>query len=133
MNRVLIKKGLVTICKIDEVLQIVKGVVYQPNVVDSQDDWMSDIEIRKAAHTFMKNMNLQNVDTNHDLNPIEAFVCESFIAKANDPEGFPEGSWVVAVKIEDADIWQGVLNGDFGGFSMFGKGFGYDGVEPPTN
>jgi len=128
-----INRKKIRIVKSDEVNQIIEGVVYEPNVKDTQDDWMSAVDIRKAAYNFMKEARTAGgVDTNHDLVPVEAYVCESYIAKAADPMGHPEGSWVVAIKIEDDEVWQGVLNGDFEGLSMYGQAYREEGLEPNT-
>ncbi len=121
----------IPIIKIDEELRIVKGVVYKPNVKDAHGDWMTKEDIRKAAYDFMKNVRLKNIDVRHNLQRIDAYVCESYIAKDNDPDGYPAGSWVVAVKIEDDEVWQEVLNGEYQGFSMYGKGYAINNIDPP--
>lgn len=128
------KLGLrvVPISKMDEGQRIVKGLVYQPNVLDTQGDWMTPEAIQKCAYQFMKDLNLHEVDTDHDLVNVDAYVCESYIAKSDDPEGYPEGAWVVAMKIDSDDVWEGVLNKDYTGFSMWGTGIAYDNTEPPT-
>jgi len=131
MNKVRVIKELITIAKMDSSAQVIKGVVYEPLVLDSQEDWMAPEEIKKSAHNFMKNLNLQNVDTSHDLSEVDAYVCESYIAKADDPEGFVEGAWVVAIKVESDDIWSLIESGEIGGLSMYGPGMAYEGVEPP--
>lgn len=123
---------MVTICKVDELNHIVKGIVYKPNELDAHGDWMEPEEIKKAAHNFMKNGNIGNIDTGHNLQKIDAFVCESYIAKADDPEGYPEGSWVVAVKIDDSEVWDSVVKGDYQGFSMWGKAYAIKDVVPET-
>lgn len=126
------KETMVTICKVDELNHIVKGIVYKPNELDAHGDWMEPEEIKKAAHNFMKSGNIGNIDTGHNLQKVDAFVCESYIAKANDPEGYTEGAWVVAVKIEDSEVWDSISKGDYQGFSMWGKAYAIKDVVPET-
>ncbi|MBR4140852.1 MAG: hypothetical protein IKR42_03620, partial [Campylobacter sp.] len=54
------------------------GIVYSTYEVDSQGDWTDEEEIKKAAHSFMKNKNIANVDTEHSFINEKAFVCESW-------------------------------------------------------
>ncbi len=122
----------ISISKIDEEKQIVKGIVYKPNVKDSQGDWMTAEEIEKSAHGFMRDMRIQKVDTKHTLVEVDAYVCETYIAKDNDPDGYPVGSWVVGMKIEDPTLWEDVKKGEYEAFSMWGKGKAFDGEEPPV-
>ena len=112
--------------------QVVKGIVYKPYELDSDGDWMAPEDIEKAAYQFMKENKLTNIDSEHDCHTVGAYVCESYIAKAQDPDGYPEGSWVVAVKIEDPVVWAAVEAGDYTGFSMWGQAYALDNVEPPT-
>lgn len=133
MSDPVVTKLYVPIIKVDEESQTIKGVVYEPNVLDAHGDWMSREDIKKSAHRFMKELRQQNVDTQHNLQKADAFVCESYIAQANDPDGYAEGTWVVAMKIEDPELWQDVLKGEYGGLSMYGKGLAIDGVDPPSN
>lgn len=132
MNKVQVQKDLITISKVDEQLRLVKGIVYEPNVIDAHGDWMTAEDIRKSAYNFMKEARTGQVDTKHDCQAVDAYVCESYIAKANDPEGYTEGSWVIVVKIDDDDVWQGVLDGDYGGFSMYGSGYRDESEQSPT-
>lgn len=131
MNPIPVSKGLVAISKVDEEQRLVKGVVYKPFELDAHGDWMTPEDIKKMAYQFMEDLNIQEVDTNHDLENVDAFVCESYIAKSADPEGYPEGSWVVVVKIKDDEVWNGVLLGEFNGFSLWGTAIAIDEAEPP--
>lgn len=111
---------LIPIKKVDSLKHIIKGVVYKPMEKDSQGDFMTAEEIEKMAYLFMKRSSMNSVDTHHDYNYVHAYVCESYLARENDPDGYPEGSWVVCIKIEDDDIWAQVENGDIAGLSMAG-------------
>lgn len=111
-----------TIAKIDDEKRMVYGIVYSPGEVDSQDDMATADEIEKAAHSFMKNKRIDKVDSDHDYDPDEGYVAESWLTKANDalfPDD-PEGSWAVGIKIEDDETWKLVKSGDYSGLSMAG-------------
>jgi hypothetical protein len=131
-DAVTFSKQYVPIIKLDSERRLIKGVVYEPNTLDAQGDWMTPEDIEETAHRFMKELKQQNVDTKHDLQKVDAYVCESYIAKANDPEGYPEGAWVVAIKVDDDDVWAGVLAGEYEGLSMFGRGLAIEDIDPPS-
>lgn len=114
------KHQIVPISKVDSGKHIIKGVVYKPNEKDTQGDWMTAEEIEKMAYLFMKRSSMNSVDTHHDYNYVHAFVCESYLARENDPDGYPEGSWVVCIKVEDDSIWEQIEKGDIAGLSMAG-------------
>ncbi len=107
----------VRIRKFDDELQIVYGEVYAPDVPDSQGDFMTVTEVRKMAHSFLKSMKVNKVDTNHDNKENGSAVVESFVARKEDPE-FIEDSWVVGVHIPDGAIWKKIKSGELNGFSM---------------
>ena len=102
--------------------QIVYGVVSEPDTIDLQGDRLSAEEIRKACHKFM--IESQRIGKQH-LGPAEADIIESYIApvkfKCND-QVVRKGSWVMAVKVQDQDLWQAVKSGKITGFSIAGQG-----------
>ena len=106
-----------TVKKVDDELQIVYSEVYAPNLPDSQGDFMTKVGVRKMAHNFMAQQNLQAVDTMHDNEENGSIVVESFIARDDDPIFLP-GAWVVGIHIPDPEIWQEVKKGNLNGFSM---------------
>ncbi|MEK3966297.1 XkdF-like putative serine protease domain-containing protein [Paenibacillus sp. FSL H7-0323] len=115
----------VQIAKIDDDKQIVKGVVYQPDVADAHDDQMDEVEIEKAAHLFMQQQHTYNIDKQHDLEVNKGFVIESYIAPCDMTLGeqqIVKGSWVAAVKVTEDDTWEAIKKGEITGFSMWGVG-----------
>lgn len=104
----------------DDCKRIIKCAVYVPYVEDTQGDFMTPEEIEKMSYSFMKNMNIHNVDLQHDFNPDEGYVCESYIVQKEDPDGFVEGSWVVAIKVENDETWEAIQNEEITGISMAG-------------
>ena len=109
------------VSKTDAELQVVWGEVYVPDVPDSQGDFMSASTIREMAWGFMQKQALDAIDVQHDQTKSGSYVVESFIARDHDPD-FIAGSWVLGVKIPDADVWQLVKSGELNGFSIDGFG-----------
>lgn len=114
----------VKIGKVDDEKRLVYGIVYSPDEVDSQGDMMDAGEVEKMAYDFMRAGRTQQVDRQHDEQPDEGFVAESWLLKAADPvfADQPAGSWAVAIKVENDDTWALVKSGDIGGISLGGYG-----------
>jgi len=113
----------ITFKKIDDDKQMVYGIVYAPEEVDTDGDFATAEEIEKAAYNFMKHRRTDKVDQQHDYNPDEGFVAESWILKENDPV-FPEetvGAWAVGIKVENPETWALVKSGEIAGLSMAGE------------
>lgn len=112
------------ILKTDTENHFVTGIVYEPMVEDSQGNYMTEAEITKAAHWFMKNGG--DVDLQHCFKKCEgAEVVESYIAKCDMEIGDQEvkkGTWVMTMEITDADVWKSIQKGEITGFSMGGAG-----------
>ena len=111
------KNVAVNIKKTDALLQVVFGEVYAPNVPDSQGDFMLADDIRKMAHNFVRSLKARKVDVNHDNEPLEASIVESFIATEED-RTYLAGAWVVGIKIDDDEVFKKVEEGEINGFSM---------------
>jgi hypothetical protein len=102
--------------------QIVYGVVSEPDTIDLQGDRLSREEIEKACHKFM--LTSQKIGKEHE-GPAKADIIESYIAPLDFTCGgqtVRKGSWVMAVKIHDPDLWAAVKSGDITGFSIAGSG-----------
>ncbi len=120
------------ITKVDEDQRLVYGVVYAPprseDDEDTQGDWMTPEDIKKASHQFMSKARTKNVDTDHSFEPAPASVVESWLTKVDgdlvDPlfPDEPEGSWVVGIYIEDDQLWDKIKKGDYNGLSLAGWG-----------
>ena len=102
----------------------VTGIVYEPMAVDTDNNYMTEEEITKAAYLYVKNNG--NVDLQHTFEKAEgANMVESWITKSDcEIEGQPikKGTWMMTVEITDNDVWDAVEKGDITGFSMGGKG-----------
>lgn len=105
--------------KADKVKRIVYGEVYVPNEKDTQGQWATAEEIEKMAHRFMENLRLTRIDKQHNSEPDEGIVVESFIARPGDPD-FTPGAWVLGTKILKEETWQAILKGKITGYSIAG-------------
>lgn len=107
-----------TVKKTNDELQLVYSEVYTPLTPDTQTDFMSVETIRLMAHDFLKNGLTDQVDVRHDNNTTYGcHVVESFVARKGDPD-FMEDSWVVAVHVDNEELWNAVKSGEINGFSM---------------
>ena len=123
------------IVKTDTDSHYVTGIVYEPMTEDSQGDYMTEEEIRKAAHWFAKNGD--GIDIQHNFEKFEkAEVVENWIAKADfeiGKEKVKKGTWLMTVEITDPDVWAAVEKGKITGFSMGGTGiYSEDDVDPDS-
>ena len=114
----------IPISKRDDEKQVIYGVVYSPDEFDTDGEFASKKEIRKAAYLFMKESNTgTGVDKDHSFSPEKGvYVAETWILKENDPTFSDEkpGSWAVGIKVDDDEIWKQVKSGDINGLSMGG-------------
>jgi hypothetical protein len=115
------EKTVAILSKNDD-LRTVYGIVYSPGEVDSQGDTASADVIKDMAYGFMKSRNTTSVDKDHNGMSSEGFVAESWLVKSNDPVFplQPEGSWAVAIKVENDSTWNLIKSGEIGGLSMAG-------------
>ncbi|HET6999345.1 MAG TPA: XkdF-like putative serine protease domain-containing protein [Solirubrobacterales bacterium] len=112
--------GAVPLWKNDE-KQIVYGVVMQPDVPDSQGDVVGAEEIEQAAHRYLAESRLQDVQ--HGEEPKDIVPVESFIAPCDlDYYGRPviKGSWVMASHVAAPEIWAQIKQGELTGYSIGG-------------
>lgn len=105
--------------KKDEVRKrLIWAEVYAPDRPDSDGEFMRAPEIEKMAYKFMKSKQLEAIDTQHtQINEDGCCVVESFIARKGDPD-FIEGSWVVAIHVDNDVLWEQVEKGEINGLSM---------------
>lgn len=98
--------------------RLVAACVYAPNMPDADGEFMLPEAIEKMAHEFISNGKVRQIDVQHNNKVVKgASVVESFIARAGDND-FIEGSWVVAMKIDNDDVWAAIKKGEINGFSI---------------
>lgn len=112
------------ILKTDAEKHYVTGIVYEPMVEDTDGNYMTEEEITKAAHWFMKNAG--DADIQHCFEKAEGVeVVESYVAKCDmEIEGQPikKGTWLMTMEVADTEVWDRIEKGEITGFSMGGKG-----------
>lgn len=110
------------ILKADSESHYVTGIVYEPMTEDTDGEFMTAEEIRKAAYYYVKNF--ENVDIQHSFEPEKnVSVVESWIAKADFSLGgqdVKEGTWLMTVEVNDDDLWEKIQKEEITGFSMGG-------------
>lgn len=112
-NKKLVVKG--------EYERVVIGEVYIPGQEDAHGNIMTSEEIKKACYNFMKNERTHNIDFMHNEEPTGSYLVENFLARKDDPDGFIEGSWVAATKIESDSLWNKILKGEINCYSLSGN------------
>jgi hypothetical protein len=98
----------------------VMSVVYEPDVKDTQDDWATADEIRKAAWSFMESDQVYKI--NHDEEG-EVHVLESYLSPVDfDAEGqhITAGTWLLGSRIMNDETWEKIEKGEYKGYSMAG-------------
>lgn len=103
--------------------RLVTGIVYVPNKLDSQNEFMSEADIERVAHEFMEEF--RNIDREHSYIGENITVVESYVAKSDfyiGDEKIIKGTWLITTKVHDDEIWQAIKNKELSGFSMGGFG-----------
>jgi DNA adenine methylase len=111
------------IYKVDKVEKMVYGIVLEPNVVDAQGDIIAEEEIKKTAHKFMEDyqkLGYQHEEFNKKLKIMESYLAPQELSINN--AIVRKGTWLMAVRVLDDDIWKEVQDGKITGFSIGGKG-----------
>lgn len=113
----------VKIEKVDDEKQLIYGIVYEPDVVDSQGDYADAGEIEKACHNFMENY--QNMSLMHkELVNEDVKIVECSIAQADFTLGVravKKGTWILVSHVISKDIWKEVKSGKLTGYSLEGS------------
>tara|TARA_R110002020_G_scaffold283158_1_gene498903 strand:+ start:27029 stop:27640 length:612 start_codon:yes stop_codon:yes gene_type:complete len=89
--------------------------------------------IAKAQELYMRNLNANNVTSEHEKPVQNATVIESWIVEdaKNDKSNIykldaPAGSWVIMMKINNDEEWKNIKNGTYNGFSIEGLFQGFE-------
>ena len=114
--RDLMHRYVIRIARVDDDRRVVLGMVYEPNVLDTYGEFMFAGDIETMAHRFAQVWS-ESIDTSHDNIPNGSFPVESFVARAGDPD-FPEGAWVLGIKVPDDHLWRQIKSGELNGFSF---------------
>lgn len=119
----------------DKPKQTLYCVVMEPETVDLQGDVTAADEIEKAAHQYLLDSRIvgdsHRKDECDNLFKVDAGVVESFIAPTDYEvcgQKILKGSWVIAIKVYDTEVWKAVEAGEITGVSIggFGERVPYD-------
>jgi hypothetical protein len=103
----------------------VLGIVLEPDTVDSQGDFYSEEDVRKAAHSYMEHhtqLGLQH----REIVTGQLKILESFLAPADlqiDNHVVRKGTWLMGIRVVDDGLWTRTKKGDFTGFSIGGSAY----------
>ena len=112
----------IRIAKIDAEKQIAYGVALRPMMVDKQKDFLKADEVEETAHGYMLNSRKADLQHRFVLPSHIAAPVESHIARVDEPPNIKKGDWVVAMKVFDRAIWEGIKSSKINGFSIKGRG-----------
>ena len=119
-TRALLNKQIPILKTLEE--RFVLGVVLEPETVDAQQDIYSADEVRAAAHRFMEEF--QNIGLMHQgLINQQVKLLESYLAPVDfevDGERVLKGTWLLALRIVDDELWGEVKSGGLTGLSIGG-------------
>ena len=115
----------------DDANRLVTGVVYKPNELDTQREWMSPDELEKAANWWMEK---SQASGKRHVGLAEARVTQSYIAPQDLRIGnklVKAGSWIVTLHVLSKKLWADIKSGIYKGFSMGGYVTRIPGSLPP--
>jgi len=105
--------------------QIVGGVVYEPDVVDTQGDYTSAQDIQDAMYRFMEKyakdsqrIKVQHRGKSYTFPILECFQPEHDITRGG--QTVKKGSWWLMLKITEPGVWNLIQEGHITAFSMGG-------------
>lgn len=106
------------ILKIDKQQHIVTAPALVPGEEDSDGDIVTEEQIEAVAYKFLTDY--QNVDVMHTFRkvarPVESWILrEPMTIKQVE---LPKGTWLLSVKVEDDQVWDKIVKGEYNGFSV---------------
>jgi hypothetical protein len=112
------------------------GVVLEPDVVDSQGDIYSEEEVRKASEYFMEYARELGLMHKMALPTDKIKILENYIAPVDfelNGQSVRKGTWLLAARIIDADLWKQVKAGQLTGWSIEGSAFAQLSASAPAS
>lgn len=112
--------------------RLVYGVVYEPDLIDTDGDSANAEVIEQMAHNYLADFSKLNIQHETPITK-EAEIVESYIApidfKYPDSDTLiKQGSWILVVYISSNEIWEKIKSGEITGFSFEGDGVPAEGV-----
>ena len=131
VNNPAIEENFIFFNKNEEILtfvedqMIVKGPAIIPNLKiyrntdgESYYAFLSKETTRRFAELLLNNKHSKKINLMHKDVFVDASIVESYFAKADNEFGVPEDSWIVSLKIKDAEVWSKIKDGTLQGFSI---------------
>jgi hypothetical protein len=121
---------------IDEEKKVLMGAALIPNKkiprLDKNDKvydiWFSEATIEKASQLFLMRNYQNEVTMEHNQKLKDMSVVESWIIEDSEMDksklygfSFPKGTWMVAMKVDNEDVWNDVKSGKIKGYSIEGR------------
>lgn len=107
-------------CKLEALY--VKACIIANGVMDSQGDTLYHDDIKKIFTSFN---NQDNFEIHHQGIPLEGVtLLENYISTADEAWGInkiPSGSWNAVIRVDNPNIKEGLLTGEFKGVSLSNK------------
>ena len=102
--------------------KLVYGIVYEPEVKDTDGDYASAEEIEKAAHEFLPRAatNVEHENNSPDVEIVESYIAPIDLTIAGSDNVVKKGSWVLVSKINDTDVLDALASGELTGYSLEG-------------
>lgn len=128
------KDVYVDVFKKDLEKQIVYGVIFEPDMIDAHDEFVTKDDIEESAHDYLIRMRRDTDESRTKLSHTleidnRTDIVESYIAPCDfeiDGTLVKEGSWVVAMKIHDEQLWketeESIVGFSAGGYKTFEEG-----------
>jgi hypothetical protein len=117
----------------DDDKRIISGAVLIPNKEIIRKDEDGDIyyikysseQIEKIVQKFFKDKDQYSINKDHKTDLTDIWIYESWIVGENDKVkdlglDVPVGTWMVSMKVENEETWEGIKSGKWKGFSIEG-------------
>jgi len=135
-NWIALKKHEIQLKTINEEKRILMGAalvpkkqIYRRNEKTNEEYYIyfSKETIRKASQLFLKKSNQSNATIEHAKKIDGMTVVESWIVEDTKKDksalyefNVPEGTWMIAMKVDNDEVWKKVKDGEIKGFSIEG-------------
>ena len=135
-NWIALKKHEIQLKTINEEKRILMGAalvpkkqIYRRNEKTNEEYYIyfSKETIIKASQLFLKKSNQSNATIEHAKKIDGMTVVESWIVESTEKDksalyefNVPEGTWMIAMKVDNEEIWNKVKDGEIKGFSIEG-------------
>lgn len=105
-------------------------VVYEPDVKDSHNQWMSPETLEKGCENFNQNLksgvvksNLFHLQETEMFTVVDTWIQKEFDVTVSDSgESIKAGTWVAKLQYHDKDLWELKKSGVIGGVSIGARG-----------